>query len=72
MDAIIEALQINLLLEDSASIFRERKRDYQKLGHNGREMDETGTDSLMDLQLTDPKSSRAFLCGQDYACKTTL
>lgn len=48
MDAIIEALQINLLLEDSASIFRERKRDYQKLGHTGREMDEAGTDSLMD------------------------
>lgn len=35
-------------------------------------MDEAGTVSLVDLQLAEPKSIRAFLCGQYYACKTTL
>ncbi|CDY45664.1 BnaC09g32060D [Brassica napus] len=45
---------------------------YQKLGHNGRNVDEAETDSFRDMPLTEPKSVRAFLCGQDYAGKTTL
>ncbi|CDY17332.1 BnaA10g09660D [Brassica napus] len=44
----------------------------QKLGHNGRNVDEAETDSFRDMPLTEPKSVRAFLCGQDYAGKTTL
>ncbi|KAL0734803.1 hypothetical protein Bca4012_011013 [Brassica carinata] len=80
LEAITETLQINPLIEE-IDLARTPLQDsgkadeiYQKLGHNGREIDEEEeTDSsFRDMPLTEPKSIRAFLCGQDYAGKTTL
>ncbi|VVB07913.1 unnamed protein product [Arabis nemorensis] len=78
LEAITETLQINPLIEE-IDLARTPLQDsgkadeiYQKLGHNGRNIDEAEADSLKDMPLTEPKSVRAFLCGQDYAGKTTL
>lgn len=79
LEAITETLQVNPLIEE-IDLARTPLQDsgkadeiYQKLGHNGRKIDEeVETDSFRDMPLTEPKSVRAFLCGQDYAGKTTL
>ncbi|KAL1200506.1 Protein TORNADO 1 [Cardamine amara subsp. amara] len=79
LEAITETLQINPLIEE-IDLARTPLQDSgkadeisQKLGHNGgSNIDEVETDSLKDMPLTEPKSVRAFLCGQDYAGKTTL
>lgn len=79
LEAITETLQINPLIEEidlaRTPLHDSGKADeiYQKLGHNGRTVDdEVEMDSLKDMPLTEPKSIRAFLCGQDYAGKSTL
>ncbi|CAN6861598.1 unnamed protein product [Brassica oleracea] len=78
LEAITETLQVNPLIEeidlDRTPLQVSGNADdiYQKLGHNGRNVDEAETDSFRDMPLTEPKSVRAFLCGQDYAGKTTL
>ncbi|CAH8389858.1 unnamed protein product [Eruca vesicaria subsp. sativa] len=79
LEAITETLQINPLIEEidlaRTPLEDSGKADeiYQKLGDNGRNVDEEETDSsFRDMPLTEPKSVRAFLCGQDYAGKTTL
>ncbi|CAH2069805.1 unnamed protein product [Thlaspi arvense] len=72
--AIVETLQVNPLIEviDLARtpLHDSGKADeiYAMLGYNGRSIDE----AEMDVPLTEPKSIRVFLCGQDYAGKTTL
>ncbi|ESQ42898.1 hypothetical protein EUTSA_v10012444mg [Eutrema salsugineum] len=78
LEAITETLQINPLVEEidlaRTPLHDSGKADeiYQKLGQNGRKIDEAEADTLKDMPLTEPKSVRAFLCGQDYAGKTTL
>ncbi|KAJ0267042.1 Protein TORNADO 1 [Hirschfeldia incana] len=81
LEAISETLQVNPLIEEidlaRTPLQESGKADeiYQKLGHNGRKIDEEEEEtdsSFRDMPLTEPKSVRAFLCGQDYAGKTTL
>ncbi|KAF3567568.1 hypothetical protein DY000_02017241 [Brassica cretica] len=78
LEAITETLQVNPLIEEvdldrtPLQVSGNADEIYQKLGHNGRNVDEAETDSFRDMPLTEPKSVRAFLCGQDYAGKTTL
>ncbi|CAN8301826.1 unnamed protein product [Cochlearia groenlandica] len=78
LEAITETLHINPLIEE-IDLARTPLQDsgkadeiYRKLGHNGRKIEEEETDTLKDIPLTEPKSIRAFICGQDYAGKTTL
>ncbi|OVA03829.1 Leucine-rich repeat [Macleaya cordata] len=76
LQTIMETLQVNPWIEDidltrtplhSAGKTQEI---YQKLGQNGKI--EAEIDLLKDMPLTAPKSCRVFLCGQEFAGKTTL
>ncbi|KAF9622851.1 hypothetical protein IFM89_034981 [Coptis chinensis] len=73
---IMETLQINPYIEDidltRTPLQSSGKTEgiYQKLGQNGRI--EPEMDLLKDMPLAMPKSCRVFLCGQEFAGKSTL
>ncbi|WMV21429.1 hypothetical protein MTR67_014814 [Solanum verrucosum] len=75
----------SLKLDDIIRIFRSLEKNatlrcislqgktetiYQRLGQNNKA--EPEIDLLKDMPMTEPKSCRVFLCGQEYAGKTTL
>ncbi|KAF8409688.1 hypothetical protein HHK36_005767 [Tetracentron sinense] len=76
LQTIMETLQVNPWIEHidlkGTPLQNSGKTEgiYQKLGQNGRT--EPDVDLLKDMALTVPKSCRAFLCGQEFAGKTTL
>lgn len=76
LQTIMDTLQINPWIEaiDLAKtplhIKGKTGAIYQKLGQNGKA--EPEIDLLKDMPLTVPKSCRVFLCGQEYAGKSTL
>ncbi|KAJ9153868.1 hypothetical protein P3X46_027259 [Hevea brasiliensis] len=79
LKTIMETLQVNPWIEDidlSRTPLQNSGRTdeiYQRLGQNGKTEPEVDTaDLLKDMPLTEPKSCRVFLCGQEYAGKTTL
>ncbi|CAK9155552.1 unnamed protein product [Ilex paraguariensis] len=78
LQTIMETLQVNPWIEDIDLIRTPLQNSgktegvYQKLGQNGRTEPEPETDLLKDMAMTVPKSCRVFLCGQEYAGKTTL
>ncbi|KDP39232.1 hypothetical protein JCGZ_00989 [Jatropha curcas] len=79
LKTIMEMLQVNPWIEDidlsRTPLQNSGKTDaiYQRLGQNGKTTEpEAETDLLKDMPLTEPKSCRVFLCGQEYAGKTTL
>uniref|UniRef100_A0A164XN83 Uncharacterized protein n=1 Tax=Daucus carota subsp. sativus TaxID=79200 RepID=A0A164XN83_DAUCS len=76
LHTILEILQVNPWIEDIDLTRTPLQNSGKtegiglKLGQNGRS--EPDTDLLKDIPMTVPKSCRVFLCGQDYAGKTTL
>ncbi|GAB4846046.1 Protein TORNADO 1 [Ancistrocladus abbreviatus] len=76
LKTIMETLQVNPWIEDidlgRTPLNNSGKTEVinQKLGQNGRS--EPEMDLLKDMPMTVPKSCRVFLCGQEYAGKTTL
>ncbi|KAL8462347.1 hypothetical protein ACS0TY_033406 [Phlomoides rotata] len=77
LQTIMETLNVNPWIEDidlSRTPLRlTGKTDgiYQRLGQNERS-EEPDVDLQNDMQMTLPKSCRVFLCGQEYAGKTTI
>lgn len=76
LKTIMETLQVNPWIEDidltRTPLQNSGKADgiYQRLGQNGKTEPEADTaDLLKDMPLTEPKSCRVFLCGQEYAGK---
>ncbi|KAL3851152.1 hypothetical protein ACJIZ3_013034 [Penstemon smallii] len=73
---IMEILNVNPWLEDvdlsRTPLHASGKTEsiYQRLGQN--EKTEPEIDLFKDMPMTVPKSCRVFLCGQDYAGKSTL
>ncbi|GMH05787.1 hypothetical protein Nepgr_007627 [Nepenthes gracilis] len=76
LKAIMETLQINPWIEDidlaRTPLHYSGKIDgiYKKLCQNGRS--EPDMDFLKDMPMAVPTSCRVFICGQEYAGKTTL
>lgn len=76
LEAIMDALQVNPWLEEidlsGTPLQASGKADHvhQKLGQNASA--EPQADLLKDMPTTVPKSVRVFLCGQEFAGKTTL
>ncbi|XP_068641891.1 protein TORNADO 1 [Aristolochia californica] len=76
LEAIMDSLQLNPWIEEidleRTPLHTEGKteRIYQKLGQNGKT--EPEIEFFKDMPLTMPKSCRVFLCGQEFAGKTTL
>ncbi|KAL8138033.1 LOW QUALITY PROTEIN: hypothetical protein V2J09_004034 [Rumex salicifolius] len=74
--AITGTLQVNPWIQDidlaRTPLHSSGKAEqiYQKLGQNERS--ELDIDLLKNMPMTMPKSCRVFLCGQEYAGKTTL
>ncbi|KAL5548548.1 hypothetical protein UlMin_003779 [Ulmus minor] len=77
LETIMETLQVNPWIEEidlaKTPLQNSGKADgvYQRLGQNGKSS-EPEMDLLKDMPLTTPKSCRVFLCGQEYAGKSTL
>lgn len=73
LQTIMETLQINPWIEEidlsRTPLHNSGKTNgiYQRLGQN--ENPEPEMDLLKDMPLTEPKSCRVFLCGQEYAGK---
>ncbi|CAI0378962.1 unnamed protein product [Linum tenue] len=81
LNAIMETLQVNPWIEEidlsRTPLHNSGNAEgvYQRLSQNGKKTEpETEPDGnlLKDMPLTEPKSCRVFLCGQEYAGKTTL
>ncbi|KAL1534088.1 Protein TORNADO 1 [Salvia divinorum] len=80
LQAIMETLNVNPWIEHidlertPLHVSGQAEAIYQRLGHNNNQdtEPEPGIDVLKDLQMTVPKCARVFLCGQEYAGKTTL
>ncbi|OIT06675.1 PREDICTED: protein TORNADO 1 [Nicotiana attenuata] len=76
LQTIMDVLQVNPWIEDidlsRTPLQNAGKTEaiYQRLGQN--EKAEPEIDLLKDMPMTVPKSCRVFLCGQEYAGKTTL
>ncbi|KAL5987979.1 hypothetical protein ACLOJK_035741 [Asimina triloba] len=76
LQTIMDTLQVNPWIEgidlSRTPLQNSGKTEgiYQKLGQNGK-MD-MEMDFLEDMPLTAPKSCRVFVCGQEFAGKTTL
>ncbi|KAL0362899.1 UNVERIFIED_CONTAM: protein TORNADO 1 [Sesamum calycinum] len=76
LQTIMETLNVNPWIEDidlartPLQAAGKTEGIYQRLGQNERS--EPEIDLLKDMQMTLPKSCRVFLCGQEYAGKTTL
>ncbi|KAL3643053.1 Protein TORNADO 1 [Castilleja foliolosa] len=74
--AIMETMNVNPWIEDidlaRTPLHVEGKTEaiYQRLGQNERV--EPEIDLLNDMAMTMPKDCRVFLCGQEYAGKSTL
>ncbi|GAA0172385.1 hypothetical protein LIER_26222 [Lithospermum erythrorhizon] len=76
LQSIEETLQINPWIEE-IDLARtplqnagKTEKIYQRLGQS--EEIEPEIDMLKDMNMTEPKSCRVFICGQEYAGKTTL
>ncbi|XP_047938746.1 protein TORNADO 1 [Salvia hispanica] len=83
LQAIIETLNVNPWIEHidlertPLHVSGQAEAIYQRLGYNNSQEDtepepEPGIDVLKDLEMTVPKCARVFLCGQEYAGKSTL
>lgn len=79
LETIMNTLQVNPWIEEidlaRTPLHNSGKAEgiYQRLGQNERTEEASDTtDLLKDMPMTTPKSCRVFLCGQDYAGKTTL
>ncbi|PIM98279.1 hypothetical protein CDL12_29244 [Handroanthus impetiginosus] len=76
LQTIMETLNVNPWIEDidlartPLQVAGKTEGIYQRLGQN--EKTEPEIDLLKDMAMTVPKSSRVFLCGQEYAGKSTL
>lgn len=76
LQAIMETLNVNPWIEEieltgtPLHLAGKAEAVYQRLGQNERTENEI--DVLKDMQMALPKSCRVFLCGQEYAGKTTL
>ncbi|KAK4439728.1 protein TORNADO 1 [Sesamum alatum] len=76
LQTIMETLNVNPWIEDvdlartPLQAAGKTEGIYQRLGQNERS--EPEIDLLKDMQMTLPKSCRVFLCGQEYAGKSTL
>ncbi|KAM3246980.1 protein TORNADO 1 [Capsicum annuum] len=76
LQTIMDILQVNPWIEDidlsRTPLHNAGKTEaiYQRLGQNDKA--EPEIDLLKDLPMTVPKSCRVFLCGQEYAGKTTI
>ncbi|KAG8386050.1 hypothetical protein BUALT_Bualt03G0108700 [Buddleja alternifolia] len=76
LQTIMETLNVNPWIEDidlartPLQVSGKTEGIYQRLGQN--EKTEQETDLLKDMPMTVPKSCRVFLCGQEYAGKSTL
>ncbi|KAL5700196.1 Protein TORNADO 1 [Ranunculus cassubicifolius] len=77
LKAIMEMLQINPWIEaidlTRTPLYNSGNTEgiSQKIGQNGRRI-EHDMDLLKDMPLSTPKSCRLFLCGQEFAGKSTL
>ncbi|XP_060204621.1 protein TORNADO 1 isoform X3 [Lycium barbarum] len=78
LQTIMDILQVNPWIEDidlsRTPLQKAGKTEaiYQRLGQNDKAEAEPEIDLLKDMPMTVPKSCRVFLCGQEYAGKTTL
>lgn len=78
LQTIMSTLQVNPWIEEidlaRTPLHNSGKAEgiYQRLGQNERTVEPDTTDFLKDMPMTTPKSCRVFLCGQEYAGKTTL
>lgn len=76
LEAIMDTVQVNPWLEEidlnGTPLQASGKTDlvHQRLGQNASA--EPQIDFLKDMPMTAPKSARVFLCGQEFAGKTTL
>ncbi|PHU23736.1 Protein TORNADO 1 [Capsicum chinense] len=76
LQTIMDILQVNPWIEDidlsRTPLHNAGKTEaiYQRLGQNDKA--EPEIDLLKDMPMTVPKSCRVFLCGQEYAGKTTI
>ncbi|KAL2245246.1 UNVERIFIED_CONTAM: Protein TORNADO 1 [Sesamum indicum] len=76
LQTIMETLNVNPWIEDidlartPLQAAGKTEGIYKRLGQNERS--EPEIDLLKDMQMTLPKSCRVFLCGQEYAGKSTL
>ncbi|KAH0703275.1 hypothetical protein KY285_017553 [Solanum tuberosum] len=76
LQTIMDILQVNPWIEDidlsRTPLHNAGKTEaiYQRLGQNDKA--EPEIDLLKDMPMTEPKSCRVFLCGQENAGKTTL
>lgn len=76
LEAIMDTLQVNPWLEEidlnGTPLQASGKTDlvHQRLGQNANA--EPQIDFLEDMPMTVPKTARVFLCGQEFAGKTTL
>ncbi|XP_071736602.1 protein TORNADO 1 [Rutidosis leptorrhynchoides] len=78
LKSIMETLQVNPWIEDidlartPLQISGNAEEIYLKLGQNAKSEHEVEVDLFKDMPMTMPKSCRVFICGQDFAGKTTL
>ncbi|KAJ9551341.1 hypothetical protein OSB04_015386 [Centaurea solstitialis] len=76
LKAIMGTLQVNPWIEEidlaNTPLQNSGKAEgiHLKLGHNAKS--EPEVDLLRDMPMTVPKSCRVFICGQEFAGKTTL
>ncbi|KAI3496860.1 hypothetical protein L1887_39238 [Cichorium endivia] len=78
LKTIMETLQVNPWIEE-IDLARTPLQNcgkaegiYLKLGQNAKSEPEPEVDLLKDMAMTVPKSCRVFICGQEFAGKTTL
>ncbi|KAK4362479.1 hypothetical protein RND71_017720 [Anisodus tanguticus] len=78
LQTIMDILQVNPWIEDidlsRTPLHNAGKTEviYQRLGQNDKADAEPEINLLKDVPMTVPRSCRVFLCGQEYAGKTTL
>ncbi|KAJ0601518.1 putative P-loop containing nucleoside triphosphate hydrolase, of Roc (COR) [Helianthus annuus] len=78
LKTIMETLQVNPWIEEidiartPLQICGKAEEIYLKLGQNAKSEHEPEVDLLKDMPMTVPKSCRIFICGQEFAGKTTL
>ncbi|PWA78460.1 protein TORNADO 1 [Artemisia annua] len=78
LNSIMETLQVNPWIEEidlaRTPLQISGKADviHQKIGQNENTGQEVEVDLLKDMPMTAPKSCRVFICGQEFAGKTTL
>ncbi|CAH1444327.1 unnamed protein product [Lactuca virosa] len=78
LKTIMETLQVNPWIEEidlaRTPLQNSGKAEgiHLKLGQNAKSEPEVEVDLLKDMPMTVPKSCRVFICGEDFAGKTTL